>query len=220
MEQHGNPMRIALIMAKGLVRDALALCIQSTTPHQLVLVVADGPAYEEACTILPPPDLALVDLTLRPLEGIATIEWIVRSQTATMALACGGDVDEPWVRRAMEVRSRGFFTFHSSVKDFHAALRQLSTTGEYDCVLAQMHRDRVAAGLRGRAQVKQALSAREMEVLQLTCDAEELSYKGIGDKLGISTRTVQSHIRNLNEKLGVSTRTGLVLSAFRWGLVV
>ncbi|MBK6830938.1 MAG: hypothetical protein IPG92_09490 [Flavobacteriales bacterium] len=51
-QQHGNPMRIALIMAKGLVRDALALCIQSTTPHQLVLVVADGPAYEEACTIL------------------------------------------------------------------------------------------------------------------------------------------------------------------------
>jgi DNA-binding NarL/FixJ family response regulator len=62
-----------------------------------------------------------------------------------------------------------------------------------------------------------ALTPRELEVLQLL--AEGLTNQQVGSRLGLSARTVKTHVQNLLVKLDVPDRTGAVARAFRLGLI-
>lgn len=62
-----------------------------------------------------------------------------------------------------------------------------------------------------------ALTPRELEVLQLL--AEGLTNQEVGGRLGLSARTVKTHVQNLLSKLDVPDRTGAVARAFRLGLI-
>ncbi len=219
MEQKESPLRIALIEDQVMFRDTMKAYIEGNTPHKVVLMAGDGLAYEQLCVHVTPPDVVIVDLFMPVRDGFETIAWITQNQPNTLPLACSFEVGAAVVRRALKAGSRGYLHKNCGVHELRDALEQLRTTGYYYTPLEQEHRAAMEAEERGRLKVLEALSPREMEVLQLACAAEELSYKGIGEKLGIERRTVESHIRNLSEKLGVTTRTGLVLTAFRWGLV-
>jgi HD-GYP domain-containing protein (c-di-GMP phosphodiesterase class II) len=70
---------------------------------------------------------------------------------------------------------------------------------------------------RTRAGGPAGLTARESEVLGLL--AVGLPNKGIARRLGISPKTVGSHIERIYTKLGVSNRAGAALHAMHHGLV-
>ena len=61
------------------------------------------------------------------------------------------------------------------------------------------------------------LTPRELEVLQLL--AEGLTNQEVGGRLGLSARTIKTHVQNLLAKLDVPDRTGAVARAFRLGLI-
>lgn len=56
------------------------------------------------------------------------------------------------------------------------------------------------------------LTRRELQVCRLLF--EDLPERGIAERLGISTHTVNDHLRTLKGKLGVSTRLSIVLQVF------
>jgi DNA-binding NarL/FixJ family response regulator len=60
-----------------------------------------------------------------------------------------------------------------------------------------------------------SLSPREREVVQLVVDGA--SNDEIGARLGISSRTVESHLRRLFERHDVASRTELAGRALREG---
>jgi DNA-binding NarL/FixJ family response regulator len=62
-----------------------------------------------------------------------------------------------------------------------------------------------------------ALTPRQLEILQLA--AERHSSKEIGQRRGLSYRTVEAHRAQLMERLGLQDLTGLVRFAVRVGLV-
>jgi DNA-binding CsgD family transcriptional regulator len=62
-----------------------------------------------------------------------------------------------------------------------------------------------------------ALSPREQEILLLLI--EGLTDKEIGAALGISPRTVTTHVTSIYNKLGVFSRVAATTYAFRHGLV-
>ena len=92
-----------------------------------------------------------------------------------------------------------------------AAAGRLDPTS-VDAVLA-------AAGHRPRRQptLVAGLSAREVEVLALA--VRGLPNKQIAHALGISPRTVGSHIEHIYTKIGVSTRGSAAMYAMRHGIV-
>lgn len=65
--------------------------------------------------------------------------------------------------------------------------------------------------------VEEALTAREVEVLELL--AEGLPNKSIAARLGITEHTVKFHVSSLFAKLGAANRTDAVRRAVRRGLV-
>ena len=63
----------------------------------------------------------------------------------------------------------------------------------------------------------QHLTPRELEVV--THLADGMTNQQIGDALGLSARTVKTHVQNVLGKLDAPDRTGAVAKAFRQGLI-
>ncbi len=61
------------------------------------------------------------------------------------------------------------------------------------------------------------LTERERETLVLV--AEGMSNRDIGDRLGVSPRTVEVHLSRVYKKLGASSRTEAALAAVRGGII-
>jgi DNA-binding NarL/FixJ family response regulator len=61
------------------------------------------------------------------------------------------------------------------------------------------------------------LTAREVEVLRLV--AKGLTDAQIAERLTLSVRTVQAHLRSVYAKLGVNTRSAATRAALERGLV-
>jgi DNA-binding NarL/FixJ family response regulator len=62
-----------------------------------------------------------------------------------------------------------------------------------------------------------SLTPRETEVLSLI--AEGMTNQQVGTELGLSARTIKTHVQNLLTKLNAPDRTGAVARAFRIGLL-
>lgn len=60
------------------------------------------------------------------------------------------------------------------------------------------------------------LTDREIEVVALV--VEGLTNKQIGERLGISERTVEFHVSNIIEKLGAKSRVDIAVFATDWGI--
>lgn len=63
----------------------------------------------------------------------------------------------------------------------------------------------------------QHLTPRELEVVTRLADG--MTNQQIGEALGLSARTVKTHVQNLLAKLDAPDRTGAVATAFRLGLI-
>ena len=76
---------------------------------------------------------------------------------------------------------------------------------------------RLVAGGRRRSVVRDSLSAREREVLQLM--AEGVGTRDIARRLGISYSTVRTHVRSISAKLGTKSMVNAVVTARELELV-
>jgi two-component system response regulator NreC len=77
--------------------------------------------------------------------------------------------------------------------------------------------DHLRRGQQGDEQAIDVLTDRERDVLALV--AEGLLNRAIGERLGISPKTVARHRENIMRKLGLHSRTDLVKYAIRTGLI-
>ena len=92
----------------------------------------------------------------------------------------------------------------------------LATARELGMAALEQRCLRLMVAFASRPSYPDALSTREVEVLQLL--AAGLSNQEIGGRLFISTHTVASHIRNILGKTGAANRTEAAAYAIRHGL--
>jgi two-component system nitrate/nitrite response regulator NarL len=161
------------------------------------------------------PDVALLDVKMPELDGIAVVRAVAREALPTRVVFLSAYVDSAVAYRALAEGAAGFLSKKASAQEVCDAIVAASR-GE--TVLSPEVQSGIAGEIRLRAAPERlSLSARENEVLVLIADG--LSAPDIGKRLHLSPATIKGHLHSLYKKLGVSERAAAVAEAMRRGLL-
>jgi DNA-binding NarL/FixJ family response regulator len=189
-------IRVAVVDDHPLVREGTAALIDRQDDMEIAGVAGSldelRPILDAGAT-----DVLLLDLRLGQESGFE----MLRSEAPMPAVVVVTSYDYPqYADAALRLGAAGFVVKTAPTAELLDAIRRAAAGG-------------LAFGVRpGGGAV---LSAREREVLQLVVDGA--SNDEIGSRLGISSRTVESHLRRLFERFGVASRTELAARALREG---
>jgi len=157
--------------------------------------------------LLKNPDLLILDLRMKPLDGLAMLEHIRSEGCSTPAVVLTMSDSETDLARAIRAGVRGYLLKDMEPKDVVDAIRRIAA-GEL--VVAPAMTIKMIQILRGdqpgdepRNSLK-LLTDREREILQLLSRGE--SNKAIANTLSISYDTVKQHVRHILTKLNLSSR--------------
>ena len=168
--------------------------------------VGAHPSAETALKSVPvdKPEVVLLDLGLPRKSGLEFIADLKCKQPEIAILVLTLHDDTQRIFAALEAGASGYLTKPVAPARILEALMDVHNGGApmssqiARLVVRTFHK-------RGRsAQEFDCLTAREAEILG--CLAKGLSYQEIADQLGISIRTVSSHLHNIYDKLHVRSR--------------
>ncbi len=164
-------------------------------------VVGTAASLEEAAPLLDPTrvDVLLLDIRLGAGSGLSLLGGPAPKPAVIVLTA----YDYPqYAAAARRLGASGFVVKTAPVAELVAAIRCAAAGGE-----AFGWGQALPAGAR--------LTARELEVVRLVADGR--SNDEIGAALGITTKTVEGHLRRLFGRLSVQSRTELATRAVREG---
>jgi len=190
-------IRVAVVDDHPLVREGTAALIDRQEDMEIAGVAG---SLEELRPILRDASVEVLLLDLR-LGEESGFDLLREGQGPMPAVVVVTSYDYPqYADAAMRLGAAGFVVKTAPTAELLDAIRRAAAGG-------------LAFGVRPGGGV--SLSPREREVVQLVVDGA--SNDEIGARLGISSRTVESHLRRLFERHDVASRTELAGRALREG---
>ncbi len=213
---------IALVEDHALFRNMMADMINGLDGYEVVLQAAHGQEYVELAqgTHMA---VAVVDLHMPVMDGFETIRWIREHQPSTRALALTFERTEEAMVRALRAGACGFLLKDVSKQVFRHALEQVALLGHYhdEEMNSQLvpTTDLARRYTAAREEALSRITEREIEFIRYVCDERELTYSQIADYMNVTERTVDGYREALFRKIAVKSKAGLVIFAFKWGIV-
>lgn len=204
------PVKLLLVDDHPLVRDGVRVRLEAVPHFEVVGEAGDAEAALQAARTLSP-DLALMDIGMRGMNGIALTERFAEEfpEIAVLVLSMHDNLE--YVRQVMRAGARGYVLKDAPASELVEAI---------DAVLAgrPFYSAQLAMRMAEQAVMPtpvEALTPRERDILDGI--AKGYANKRIADELGLSVRTVESHRLNLKRKLGIEGQAELVKFAVELG---
>jgi DNA-binding NarL/FixJ family response regulator len=203
--------KVMIVDDHGVLRDGLGRVITAQADMELIGMAANG---EEAIDLFraTPADVVLMDLEMPVMDGIAATRAINDLRPATAILVLTSFADRRRITGALDAGAVGYLLKDASADEVVQAVRAASLGGApLDPRAARLLLDAHAA-----PDPQAGLSPREREVFGLLL--EGMPNKLIARQLGISEKTVKSHLTHVFRAIGVTDRVQAVLWAERQGV--
>jgi len=161
------------------------------------------------------PDVLLLDLVMPGKDGVQVIQEVAALAPGVRVLVVTGFADDEHVFPALRAGAHGYLLKGSGPIEVVEGIRDV-VAGK-----SPLHPDIARRALQGLVRTPPTaattqLTQRDKDVLGLV--AQGLSNKAIADHLGLSERTVRSHVSRILAKLNLTSRTQAALYALRTGL--
>jgi NarL family two-component system response regulator LiaR len=213
-----NRIRVILVDDHPAVRAGIRQFIER---DPAIEVLAEGNDGVEGLDLIRQhhPDIALVDLQMPRLSGL---ELMAQARQAGMDVAfivLTAYNEDAYIFAALRAGARGYLLKTAGPEELARAIRLVRAghsvldPGITERVVDKMG---VPSGSSSGPEID-PLSDRELEVLRLA--AEGKTNRAIGYDLGISERTVHSHLMNVFAKMHVNSRTEASMKAVRMGWI-
>jgi DNA-binding NarL/FixJ family response regulator len=185
-------------------------------------VVATAPDADAAVRIARAvrPRVVLMDLNLGETSGVRAIEGILDALPGTRILVLSASGEHADVLEAVKAGAAGYLVKSASAEELLTAVQRTAdgfpvfTPGLAGLVLGEYRR---LAGTDRSGPAVPALTERETDVLRLV--AKGLTARQIGKRLGVSHRTVETHVQSTLRKLQLHNRVQLARYAIEKGIV-
>jgi len=207
----GAVVRVLIVDDHPVVRSGIRGMLEPDPGIDIVGEASNGAEAVEL-SLRQHPDVVLMDLQMPGLDGASATAQIKADRPETQVLILttyGTDAD---IIPAIDAGAVGYLLKDQPHEEIARAVRA-AARGETTLapVIAQRLMQRV------RSPAGDALSAREIEVLQLA--ARGLSNSEMAQELFVSATTVKAHLVHIYAKLGVNDRTAAVTTALERGII-
>jgi DNA-binding NarL/FixJ family response regulator len=162
------------------------------------------------------PDLAIVDISLRGIDGIELTK-LIRARFENIPVLVVSMHDESlFAERALRAGARGYIMKQEAIVKMMEAIHKVLRGELYvsDRVSANIVKRFVDGKAEGVSSPEELLSDREMEVFQLI--GQGFGTRQIADQLHVSVKTVETYRANIKEKLNLKNATELMKHAVHW----
>jgi two-component system nitrate/nitrite response regulator NarL len=200
-----DELKIVLVDDQGLCRRGLSELLSRC--YGFNVLGAIGTIEELRQLIQEKPDLLVMDLRMKPMDGLAMIEQIRKEGCTIPAILLTMSDSEVDLGNAIRAGVRGYLLKDMAPEEVVDAIRRVAA-GEL--VVAPTMTVKMIDMLRGDQPGQEPknslklLTEREREILQLLSRGE--SNKAIALTLSISYDTVKQHVRHILNKLNLSSR--------------
>ncbi len=159
------------------------------------------------------PDVVLLDINMNEINGLDAIELFRKRHPRVRILMLSMHDDREYISTSVMHGAAGYVLKDVPAGEIISAIETVAGGGTY-------FSSGVSSALMNRppqAGTGIPLTDREKSVLALV--AEGRSSKEAGMLLSISTRTIETHRKNIKKKLNINSTAGLIRYAIRHGFV-
>jgi NarL family two-component system response regulator LiaR len=208
-------IRVLVVDDHNVVREGLRAMLESRQGIEVIGEAGDGDQAVSQARLLQP-DVILMDLEMPRKNGISATYEIMAERPESRILVLSSFSDESKIAELVHAGAKGYLLKDADGKELVNAIRQVNA-GQMP--LSPLVARRLIDSMTKVSQeprLIEILTKRELMILPMIVHG--LSNKDIGEKLGITGRTVGTHISHMISKAGVDNRVQLSMLAVRQGL--
>lgn len=212
-------IKIVLVDDHRIFRDGIKSLLSEVAGLEIIGETSTG---EEALAQLKGlcPDVLILDVSLPGISGISVAQQVSTLYPAIKIMILSMHTDEDFIIDAVRAGVQAYLPKDTSKEELIEALETINSGGEYFSKLISeqflksfLRRKRMDQDALGT----EDLTPREYEILKLC--AAGMSNKEIGDKLCISSKTVDTHRAHILQKLKLRNTAELVIYAVKNNLI-
>ena len=198
-------VRILLVDDHQMMRDGLRAILTERSDFDVVGEAEDGRSAISLVEDLRP-EIVVMDVGMPQMNGIEATRKIKKQAPDVKVIALSTHSDKRYVLNMIAAGASGYVLKEAASDDLLRAVDAVSRDGHYlSPQITGVVLDRWrGATTRGASSAYTTLGTREREVLQLL--AEGKTSKEIAARLSLSTKTVETHRRNISQKLDLHSR--------------
>ena len=197
------PLRLLLVDDHALFREGLIALLSYQDDFTVVGEAEDAEsALAQARTLQP--DIVLMDIELPGEDGVSATQRLKMAMPAVTVVMLTVHDDSQIRFEAIKAGAQGYLV--KSVRS-RELLEQLRGLARGEAAISRRMAARILEEIRGQTGTfgtEEALTAREMEVLELV--AARLSNAEIAERLVVSEHTVKNHMKSVLSKLHLHNR--------------
>jgi NarL family two-component system response regulator LiaR len=210
-----SDLRILIVEDQTIVREGLCAMLATKPGLQVAGVAADGEeAVRQALRLRP--DVILMDLIMPKKGGICATREIVAQWPEARILILTSFSDDTQIVEALRAGAQGYVLKQDVGQELVKALHDVHAGQTPLNPLVARQLVQTLAAPRRADTLDVLLTEREIEIARQVARGDD--NQRIADELGISFRTVGTHVTNILRKANVTNRTQLALLMLRQGL--
>jgi two-component system nitrate/nitrite response regulator NarL len=212
-KQMQKPTSVIIIDDHALFRRGVNQMI-SADPEFLVIGEAASGIEGLALVAALKPDLVLIDLNMKGMNGLQTLAQIKEAKLESRCIVLTVSDAEDDLLEALRAGADGYLLKDMEPEDLCANLKKaMSGVTVLHESLTEILKNALIHPTLNRNEDEVSLTEREREILE--CLANGLNNKTIARELGISDTTVKVHIKHLLSKLKLTSRLEAAVWAHR-----
>lgn len=201
-----------------LFRDGLKLMLSKYPEIKIEAEAENGRELVELALALKP-DVVLTDIKMPIMDGIEAAKKITAQLPQTGIIGLSMFDEDDLIIDMLEAGAKGYLLKNSDKSEIIDAIITVYKQDPYYCRNTSRKLTQMIAKSKFNPYTKKEkpeFSEREKEIITLIC--QEYTNKEIGEKLFISSRTVEGHRVKILEKMDVKNTVGLVVYAIKHDL--
>jgi DNA-binding NarL/FixJ family response regulator len=214
-----NPIRIAIADDHVLFRKGMVSLLETESNIRIMLEAGSGRELIAQVKNIAV-DIVLMDVAMPDMDGLEATRLLRELMPDLRIVMLSAHNEKDMILHAIENGARGYLLKDSEPEELIDAVNTVMQNGfcfnkdiSHLLLKGIVEKEKFKSSFNPQPQ----FSERELEVLQLIC--KEMTNTEIGEKIFLSSRTVEGHRQRIIEKIGARNTVGIVLYALKNKLV-